>query len=154
MSDIYFYKGQKNLLKDKEEKVAVEEIQKELLQVFDVQNLSFLFGAGCSSHVVEGNEVGIPVMAPMAEEFYGELEVVDKTYKAFWLFINQSIQSLPLKENLNEEDFAKLRTNFNIGSLGKLCVTYKHYIGIKKRFEYLRKIRGNENKRRDREEKT
>ena len=81
-------------------------------------------------------------------------KVVDKTYRAFWLFINHSIQSLPLKENLNEEDFAKLRTNFNIGSLGKLCVTYKHYIGIKKRFEYLRKIRGNENKRRDKEEKT
>ena len=41
MSDIYFYKGQKNLLKDKEEKIAIEEIQKELLQVFDVQNISF-----------------------------------------------------------------------------------------------------------------
>ena len=81
-------------------------------------------------------------------------EVVDTAYKSYWKFIKQTIQSLPLKENLNEEDFAKLRTNFNIGSLGKLCVTYKHYIGIKKRFEYLRKIRDNENKRRDKEEKT
>lgn len=80
MSDIYFYKGQKNLLKDKEEKAAIEEIQKELLQVFDVQNLSFLFGAGCSSHVVDGTETGIPVMAPMAEEFYGKLEDEDKAY--------------------------------------------------------------------------
>ena len=68
--------------------MAVEEIQKELLQVFDVQNLSFLFGAGCSSHVVEGNEVGIPVMAPMAEEFYGELEEVDKTYLTDTIKIN------------------------------------------------------------------
>lgn len=80
MSDIYFYKGQKNLLKDKDEKVAIEEIQKELLQVFDVQNLSFLFGAGCSSHLVEGTEVGIPVMAPMAVEFYGKLSDEHKTY--------------------------------------------------------------------------
>ena len=100
MSDIYFYKGQKNLLKDKEEKVAVEEIQKELLQVFDVQNLSFLFGAGCSSHVVEGNEVGIPVMAPMAEEFYGELEEVDKTYLTDTIKIN--IEDALYKYNLEK----------------------------------------------------
>lgn len=100
MSDIYFYKGQKNLLKDKEEKVAVEEIQKELLQVFDVQNLSFLFGAGCSSHVVEGNEVGIPVMAPMAEEFYGKLEEVDKTYLTDTIKIN--IEDALYKYNLEK----------------------------------------------------
>lgn len=73
------------------------------------------------------------IIGKVSEELNLPKEVVDKTYKAFWLFINQSIQSLPLKENLNEEDFAKLRTNFNIGSLGKLCVTYKHYIGIKKK---------------------
>ncbi len=80
MSDIYFYKGQKNILADKSEEQAKEEIQKELLQVFDVKNLSFLFGAGCSSHVVDGEELGIPVMAPMAEEYYSRLEDEDKTY--------------------------------------------------------------------------
>ena len=94
------------------------------------------------------------IVGKVSEELGLPKEVVNKTYKAYWLFIKNHIQSLPLKENLNEEDFAKLRTNFNIGSIGKLCVAYKHYIGIKKRFEYLRKIRGNENKRRDKEEKT
>lgn len=94
------------------------------------------------------------IVGKVSRELNLPKEVVDKAYKAYWLFIKNHIQSLPLKENLNEEDFAKLRTNFNIGSLGKLCVTYKHYIGIKKRFEYLRKIRGNESKRRDKEEKT
>ena len=88
MSDIYFYKGQKNLLIDKEQKVALEEIQKEILQVFDVQNLSFLFGAGCSSHVVDGDEIGIPVMAPMAKEFYTQLENEDKIYLADTIKIN------------------------------------------------------------------
>ena len=81
-------------------------------------------------------------------------DVVEKVYRAYWLYIKTTIEALPLKENLTEKEFLKLRTNFNIGSLGKLCVTYKHYIGIKKRFEYLRKIRNNENKRRDKEEKT
>lgn len=68
-------------------------------------------------------------------------EVVDKTYKAFWLFIKQSIQSLPLKENLNEEDFAKLRTNFNIPSLGKLTCTYDRMLSVKKRFKFIKQKR-------------
>ena len=53
------------------------------------------------------------IIGKVSEEMNLPKGVVDKTYKAFWLFINQSIQSLPLKENLSEEDFAKLRTNFN-----------------------------------------
>ena len=80
MSEIYFYKGQKDTLAEKSEEEAKEEIQKELLQVFDVKNLSFLFGAGCSSHVEDGAELGIPVMAPMAEECYATLNSEDKTY--------------------------------------------------------------------------
>lgn len=79
------------------------------------------------------------IISKVSEELNLPKGVVDKTYKAFWLFINKSIQSLPLKKNLNEEDFAKLRTNFNIGSLGKLCVTYKHYIDIKKGLNILGK---------------
>lgn len=94
------------------------------------------------------------IVGKVSRELNLPKEVVDKTYKAYWLFIKNHIQSLPLKESLNEKDFAKLRTNFNIGSIGKLCVTYKHYVGIKKRFEYLRKIKVYEDERRDKEEKT
>jgi hypothetical protein len=81
------------------------------------------------------------IIGKVSEEMSLPKGVVDKTYKAFWLFINQSIQSLPLKENLSEEDFAKLRTNFNIPSLGKLSCTYKRMIGMKKRFEIIKQIR-------------
>lgn len=68
-------------------------------------------------------------------------EIVDKTYKSFWLFINNSIQSLPLKEELNEEDFSKLKTNFNIPSLGKLTCTYDRMLSVKKRFNFIKKSR-------------
>ena len=37
------------------------------------------------------------IIGKVSEELNLPKEVVDKTYKAFWLFINQSIQSLPLK---------------------------------------------------------
>lgn len=67
--------------------------------------------------------------------------IVHKAYKSFWLFVNKSVQALPLKEELNEEDFAKLRTNFNIPSLGKLTCTYDRMLGMKKRLKFIKQIR-------------
>ena len=81
------------------------------------------------------------IVGKVSRELNLPKEVVDKTYKAFWFFIKQHIQSLPLKENLNEEDFAKLRTNFNIPSLGKLTCTYDRMLGIKKRYKLINQIR-------------
>lgn len=83
------------------------------------------------------------IIDKVAKELNLPKEVIDRTYKAFWLFINQSIQSLPLKENLNEEDFNKLKTNFNIPSLGKLYVTWDRLMGCKKRFKIIKKLREN-----------
>lgn len=81
------------------------------------------------------------IIGKVSEELDLPKEVVNKTYRAYWLFIKQHIQSLPLKENINEEDFAKLRTSFNIPSLGKLCVTWDRLMGCKKRFEFIKHIR-------------
>lgn len=81
------------------------------------------------------------IIRKVSEELNLPKEVVDRAYKSFWLFINQSIQSLPLKENLNEEDFAKLKTNYNIPSLGKLTCTYERMLGVKKRFNFIKQIR-------------
>ena len=67
-------------------------------------------------------------------------EVVDTAYKSYWKFIKQTIQSLPLKDDISEEEFAKLKTNFNIPSLGKLYVTWNRLIGCKKRFEIIKKL--------------
>lgn len=85
------------------------------------------------------------IISKVSEELNLPKEVVDKTYKAFWLFINKTIKSLPLKENLNERDFAKLRTNFNIPSLGKLTCTYDRMLGIKKRFEFIKQLKEKKN---------
>lgn len=70
-------------------------------------------------------------------------DIVNKTYKAFWKYIRDYIQTLPLKDNLTEEDFSKIRTNFNIPSLGKLTCTYKRYSGVKQKFKYIKKLREN-----------
>lgn len=59
------------------------------------------------------------------------VEVVEKAYREYWNFIRYKISELPLKEDLTEEEFNLLRTNFNIPSLGKLYCSYKKLQNIK-----------------------
>lgn len=71
------------------------------------------------------------------------VEVVSKAYKSYWEFIKKTIQALPLKEDINEEEFSNLRTNFNLPSLGKLVCTYDKVQKVKKRFKYIKGIKEN-----------
>ena len=72
----------------------------------------------------------------VAEEMNIPVEVVEFAYKSYWKFIRETIQELPLKEDLSEEEFAKLKTNFNIVSLGKLSCNHDRYLRIKEREKY------------------
>nr|DAE29022.1 MAG TPA: Histone family protein DNA-binding protein, Burkholderia ambifaria, Histone family.85A [virus sp. ctPYc18] len=81
------------------------------------------------------------ILEKVSEELNIPLEVVKLAYESYWKFIRESIKSLPLGEDLSEEDFSKLKTNFNIPSLGKLSCTYDRMVGVKKRYEYLCKLR-------------
>ena len=83
------------------------------------------------------------IIGKVSQEMGLPPEVVDTAYKSYWKFIKQTIQSLPLKDDISEEDFTKLRTNFNVPSLGKLYVTWNRLIGCKKRFEIIKKLRKN-----------
>lgn len=69
------------------------------------------------------------------------VKVVDKAYKAFWSYIRNSIQELPLKEELTEFEFLTLRPNFNIPSLGKITCTYSRYKGVKDKFNHIKSLR-------------
>ena len=68
-------------------------------------------------------------------------QVVKEAYESYWTFIRNNIKALPLKEDLSKEEFDKLRTNFNIPSIGKLSCTYDRMVGVKERFKYINKIR-------------
>ncbi len=82
MSEIYFYKGNQNILDPEKNEESIKKIQEAFLKVLDNKNLSFLLGSGCSSYEIEKKvedsntsnikkeQIGIPVMAPMAKEFY------------------------------------------------------------------------------------
>lgn len=73
------------------------------------------------------------------------VEVVEEAYKSYWKFIRHTIQELPLKDDLTEEEFAEFKTNFNIVSLGKLSCTYDRMLNMKKRLEYIKNIREKKN---------
>ena len=83
------------------------------------------------------------IIGKVSQEMGIPLEVVDTAYKSYWKFIKQTIQSLPLKDDISEEEFAKLRTNFNIPSLGKLTCTFDRMMGVKKKFKYIKRLREN-----------
>lgn len=81
------------------------------------------------------------IISKVAEDSGLSKEFVDKVYKSYWFTIKEKIKELPLKEDLTEEEFNRLRTNFNVPSLGKLYVTYDSWKGMKRRFEYIQKLR-------------
>lgn len=75
------------------------------------------------------------IVAKVSKELDLPNELVDKVYKAYWYSIKQLIQELPLKDNLSEEEFNKLKCNFNIPSIGKFSITYDRYKRCKNRFD-------------------
>jgi hypothetical protein len=67
--------------------------------------------------------------------------IVDRTYRAYWRAIREYITSLPLKEELTDEEFLKLKPNVNIPSLGKLNVTLKRYKRVKSTYNKIKEIK-------------
>ena len=71
------------------------------------------------------------------------LEVTKEAYNSYWRFIKQTIQQLPLKESISQEEFDSLRTNFNIPSIGKLNLTWDRYNRINKHFNRIKELKDN-----------
>lgn len=81
------------------------------------------------------------IINKVSEELDLPEELIEKAYKAYWNFIRVTIEKLPLKTELTQSEYNKLRTNINIPSLGKLNCTYNRYIGMRNRFNIIDKIR-------------
>ena len=81
------------------------------------------------------------LVTQVSKELNLPFRVVDKVYRSYWKSIRDIIQGLPLKDDMSEEEFQKLRTNFNIPSLGKLSCTYDRVKRVKERYRYIRNLR-------------
>ena len=47
-------------------------VQQEMASYLQLDNINFLIGAGCSSHIVDGTELGIPGMRKLYDDFFKE----------------------------------------------------------------------------------
>lgn len=74
------------------------------------------------------------IISKVAEDLNLPKKLVDRTYKSYWKVIKEHIKSLPLREDLTDEEFLKLQPNVNIPSIGKLYVTLDRYKRVKKHF--------------------
>lgn len=82
----------------------------------------------------------------LSKELDIPVDVIKRAYIHYWKFIKESIKALPLKEDLTEEEFLKLRTNFNIPSLGKLYCTYENVLNTKKQFKIVQDVKNKKDK--------
>ena len=76
------------------------------------------------------------IISEVAEKLSIPKETVNKVYRAHWKVVRKHITSLPLKEDLSDEEFNNLQPNVNIPSIGKLYVTLDRYKRMKKMQEY------------------
>ena len=71
----------------KETKIDEEYLKNEMAQFLQLDNLNFLLGAGCSSHIEDGTEYGIPGMANLYKGFfekYPDFEIAGKKADAMF----------------------------------------------------------------------
>lgn len=85
------------------------------------------------------NKAYLKMVNETAEKYGLEKKLVDAVYRAYWRSIKNYIESLPLKDDLTEEEFDKLRPNINLPQLGKLFVSKERYDTKKK--NYKRKLK-------------
>ena len=64
METVTFYKGKV------QSSVSLDVMKKEFAQCLQVENLNFLIGSGCSSHVIDNVEKSIPTMWTLAKRFF------------------------------------------------------------------------------------
>lgn len=89
------------------------------------------------------------IVTEVAESLNLPKKLVDRAYRSYWRAVREHISSLPLKEDLSDEEFAKLQPNVNIPSIGKLYVTQGKYRWLKDRFEKIKQLRQESNNVKD-----
>lgn len=69
--------GIKYYLGNEEKEITIQALQAEMANYLQMDNLSFLVGAGCSSNIVDGSETGIPLMRGLYDTFFADNPTFD-----------------------------------------------------------------------------
>lgn len=76
------------------------------------------------------------VIEQAARELSIEPQLAELIYRSYWKFIKDTIQSIPIEE-MSENDFENVATNFNIPYIGKLYTGYEKTQKYKRKINYL-----------------
>lgn len=57
-------------------------------------------------------------------------KLVERVYNEYWRFVKETIIGLDLDDVMPKEEFDKIKTSFNLPSLGKLGIRYTRYCKI------------------------
>lgn len=71
----------------------------------------------------------------VSDELGLDIDDVKNAYNSYWEFFRNCMSALPLKEDLTEEEFSKLRASFNIPSIGKFYCNYDRYRRMKNKLK-------------------
>lgn len=67
-------------------------------------------------------------------------DVVEIAYREYWNWVKNTLENVPVNEEMTEEEFTKMQTSINVPSLGKFYATYSRAQFLNKRFkEYAEK---------------
>lgn len=86
------------------------------------------------------------IIAEVADSTGLSWKFVDRVYKSYWRAVREYMASMPLKDDLTDEEFLKLRPNVNVPSLGKFHVSLNRYHRIKKLNKILNNRKNAEDK--------
>lgn len=92
------------------------------------------------------------IIRTVAHQMGLPIRFVDKVYRGYWKAVREHIKSLPLKNNLTDEEFLSLQPNVNIPSIGKLYVTLDRYHRVKKVYNICNQNNCQENNVKDKED--
>jgi len=85
------------------------------------------------------------IVSKVAESLGLSPTLTNKIYKTYWKVVREHVSSLPLKEDLTEEQFLELQPNVNIPSIGKLYVTLDRYKRMQRQHEIFVELREKKN---------
>lgn len=80
------------------------------------------------------------ITARVAQSTGTDRDTVNRAYRAYWRAVRSHVASLPLKEDLTDDEFMALQPNVNIPSIGKLHVTLDRYHNMKKMFNIKKNL--------------
>lgn len=78
-----------------------------------------------------------PILNKMSKELGIPYKVCVDAYMAQWDFIQEKVKTFDFR-NMTPEEFDSLRVNFNLPSIGKLCVTRERFDNLHRQLEYYR----------------